>query len=369
MKITYVCEWNNDRKNQWSGTTYSLFKALNKQVEVEECDMTLKRWKFFLLTLCNIRFKEGKIKTNNQFRRLTILYKQYTLNKLIKNKLDIPKLMIGDFGVSKNSFYYMDLSIDSLIDLRQNNKELQEYINFNNVPIKDIMKRGKYQKQILKQAECIFTMGKWLENHLIEYSGLPRDKVKAVGGGINLDVTKINPEPKKNNKILFVGRDFIRKGGDLVVDAFLILNEKYLKNAELYIIGSNPSINTTNSNIYIIGDIPSERLSEYFNKCDIFCMPSRFEAYGLVFIEALVYGLPCIGRNAYEMKEFIKDGENGYLIENDNAEILALKMYELLNNTEIKENVISRREEYIKEYSWDNVANKIINKIKEIERE
>ena len=38
-------------------------------------------------------------------------------------------------------------------------------------------------------------------------------------------------------------------------------------------------------------------------------MPSYFEAYGLVFIEALTYGLPCIGRNAFEMPNFIQDSE------------------------------------------------------------
>ena len=48
--------------------------------------------------------------------------------------------------------------------------------------------------------------------------------------------------------------------------------------------------------------------------CDVFCMPSYFEAYGLVFVEALTFGLPCIGRNCYEMPYFIEDGKTGLLL-------------------------------------------------------
>ena len=117
-------------------------------------------------------------------------------------------------------------------------------------------------------------------------------------------------------------------------------------------------------NLIFLGDIDSDELSQYYNMCDIFCMPSRFEAYGLVFIEALVYGLPCIGRNAFAMKEFIQDGQNGYLIDDDNANILASKILDLLTNDAIKENVVSKKAYYISEYSWDTVANRLIEVIK-----
>ena len=203
-------------------------------------------------------------------------------------------------------------------------------------------------------------MSKWLANNLVEYSGLPKEKVHWVGGGINLDISKIELHKKTNNKILFVGRDFFRKGGDLVYKAFKELR-KELPEAELYIAGpSKWPLDECDENVIFLGDISYDKLSEYFNKCDIFCMPSRFEAYGLVFIEALVYGLPCIGRNEFEMKEFIKEGENGFLIDVDDELILANKMKELLSNKEIKENVVNSREEYIKMYSWDTVADRIM---------
>jgi len=88
-------------------------------------------------------------------------------------------------------------------------------------------------------------------------------------------------------------------------------------------------------------------------------MPSKFEAYGLVFIEALVYGLPCIGRDAYEMPYFIKENETGYLLREESPQTLAGLMEKALANEKMKENVRSKREYYIKEYSWETVAKRI----------
>ncbi len=88
-------------------------------------------------------------------------------------------------------------------------------------------------------------------------------------------------------------------------------------------------------------------------------MPSIFEAYGLVFIEALSFGLPCIGRDAYEMPYFIEDGVTGLLLKENNAVVLANMMDDLLSNEVIKENVKKKRDWYLKEYSWDTVAERI----------
>lgn len=65
------------------------------------------------------------------------------------------------------------------------------------------------------------------------------------------------------------------------------------------------------NNYHYRRDCGHEELSDLFNKCDIFVMPSYFEVYGFVFIEALTYGLPCTGRNAYEMPYFIQNAETG----------------------------------------------------------
>lgn len=54
-------------------------------------------------------------------------------------------------------------------------------------------------------------MSRWLSEFLIRECGLPREKVHAVGGGINVDAAGIRPGSKEGRRILFVGRNFVRK--------------------------------------------------------------------------------------------------------------------------------------------------------------
>ena len=66
------------------------------------------------------------------------------------------------------------------------------------------------------------------------------------------------------------------------------------------------------------------------------------------------------------MKEFIEEGKNGYLLNGNNIEELAIKMYKLLDETSIKDYVKNNREKYIKEYSWDKVCERIIDNINDL---
>ena len=197
-----------------------------------------------------------------------------------------------------------------------------------------------------------------------------------------MDADGIHPGQKQGNRILFVGRNFVRKGGPLVVQAFTILRKKYLPEAELYLAGPAEADilaalrekeivpeEADWQGIHLLGDVRPEELSEYYNLCDVFCMPSYFEAYGLVFAEALTYGLPCIGRDKFAMSEFIEDGCTGRLISGEDAEELALDLWEVLQDPKYREEVERRREWYLREYSWDKVAQRICSVMEKNERD
>ena len=179
------------------------------------------------------------------------------------------------------------------------------------------------------------------------------------GGGINVDSSLIDPQPKSHNKILFIGKDFKRKGGYITYEAFKLLREQG-EQVELYVIGPKQDpIDNPKYGYHFVGQIPFNEEAKYYNMCDVFCMPSYFEAYGLVFIEALTFGLPCIGRNCYEMPYFIKEGETGLLLKHDNPQELASLMLRALHDESFSRNVLSNRDKYIHDYSWDTVAERI----------
>jgi glycosyltransferase involved in cell wall biosynthesis len=90
------------------------------------------------------------------------------------------------------------------------------------------------------------------------------------------------------------------------------------------------------NNVLFTGFVPDEKLHSYYKHCDVFAMPSRGEGFGLVYLEAMAYGKPCIGSNADAAKEVISDGEAGYCVNPDNIEELAERLFQLLTDSELR---------------------------------
>lgn len=351
--LTYLVNWGKDKKNAWSGTNYSLYKALCKYYNIK--DVNLKShpklfWK--IIRLCGLEYE-----TIDYYFRHVLSKKHRNIKGTVFQFSEI----LQDTPQRK-TYLYVDQTVSYVKYMYEHLQKEVEACGF--LPVNDriIEKRAKEQELYMRTCSGVFTMGYWLRNWLIS-QGMPANKIHAVGGGTNVNIDLIEHQEKAHNKILFVGKDFKRKGGYITYEAFKLLRQKD-KNVELYVIGpaANPIDNPTNG-YHFIGQIPFEEEAKYYNMCDVFCMPSYFEAYGLVFVEALTFGLPCIGRNCYEMPYFIQNGETGLLLNNDDPKELASLMYRTLHEETFSQNVLSRREEYIHEYSWDTVAKRIVKVI------
>jgi glycosyltransferase involved in cell wall biosynthesis len=98
-------------------------------------------------------------------------------------------------------------------------------------------------------------------------------------------------------------------------------------------------------------------------------MPSRFEAFGIVFAEALANGVPCIGRNAYAMPEIIRHGDNGYLLD-EHAEgteaikTLAVFILTILEDENMQKKVRLQSKETVAYFSWNRVSSQMVNTLR-----
>lgn len=350
--------WSDDREHTWSGTNWGLYKALSKKTSVVDVNIGAVKPSLYERVRRKIKAPLPPDIGLRQIHR-----QQLWLNgkKLAGNVLQYAEI-VGDTEVA-NTYIYQDLSVDYVSYMSKNLPEVFAHSNYQDIPLRYIEERKEKQNDYyLNHCSGIFTMGQWLKSDLVNRTGINPEIVHAVGGGINLDAGLIGDSHKERRRVLFVGRDFERKGGPVTIDAFrLLLN--HLPDAELYVAGpsQDPLEGKELQGYHFMGECSHEELSRLFNLCDIFCMPSLFEAYGLVFIEALCYGLPCIGRNRYEMPYFIEDGVTGKLLVNNDAEELCNCMMTLLKEESYFENVKSRRQFYLKEYSWDTVADRILS--------
>lgn len=363
MDIYFVSRWAKDKQKTWSGTNWGIYTALKKLYTIQDIDLpTDISFCERLLRKLRIRKPDFSIRENKYYAQFCDKFLQdITPLKTVFQFAEIVK-----DSPSVKTYIYQDLSVDYVWYMYNNLPEVFKVSAYQNQDPKDIERRCSIQNDYYRHhCTGIFTMGKWLAEDLINRTGISPSLVHPVGGGINISLSATNTE-RTSNKILFVGRDYIRKGLPITMDAFKCLKHK-MPNAEIYVAGpkADPYMEESIDGYHFLGDLDTTALSHYFGICDIFCMPSYFEAYGLVFIEALTAGLPCIGRNCYEMPYFIEDGKTGYLIDNDDAKVLSERMYSLLHDEQIKQNVHNKRDYYIQEYSWDAVAKRMAKTIGE----
>lgn len=361
--ITIIANWNSDNPQlTWSGIPYGITNALQNYTNVETKSIALSKYQWVLGRSLNKIFWHTRANHNPLER--------YFINNLLKKHVNpaannlYMSVSPSDLFTNSNGWIFCDLTVGFLLYCRMTDMETFSRSGFD-IPLNELRRWYNYQEKSFQNIKGIFTMSKWLQNYLIDVEGKSPENVIYGGSGINLRQEWLNTIPavqKNRNKILFVGRDFVRKGGPEVLKAFHILRQKR-PDLELYIAGGYQG--SPEKGIYFLGNISPEKLYTYYNKCDIFCMPSHFEAYGIVFAEALTFGLPCVGRNKFAMPEMIDDGITGRLLKTNSIRELCDCIEELLEDEEYYRNVRKKREFYMSEYSWDTVARRIYHVMEE----
>jgi glycosyltransferase involved in cell wall biosynthesis len=211
-------------------------------------------------------------------------------------------------------------------------------------------------------------MSQWLARSFIKDFGVNENKVIPVGAGINLPyILDTTNRDYHSKRILMVGKDFIRKGGDTLLSAFVKV-KKEVPDAELRIIG--PHLENIPDGVTCTGflsknnsDDLSKLLKEYRN-ARVFVIPSLYEPFGISFVEAMAHRLPCIGTNICAMPEIIRHNSTGFVVPPKDDKTLSKYIIDLLKSeTQCKEMGNAGYEHYKRNYTWEIVTNKIINHI------
>lgn len=161
-------------------------------------------------------------------------------------------------------------------------------------------------------------------------------------------------------KIISVGRLDEQKGYERLIDAWAIIANKYPEwqiniygEGILYKQLSNKIIEK-NLGKSIILHKPTKNIVEEYIGSSIYVMSSRFEGFGMVLIEAMICGLPCISFNCpYGPSDIIQNGENGFLVENGNIEKLASAIEELIQNEPLRKQMGKQAHISVQKYSPD----------------
>jgi glycosyltransferase involved in cell wall biosynthesis len=164
-----------------------------------------------------------------------------------------------------------------------------------------------------------------------QYGGNPA-KVALVYAGSNV---KVDPQQQTNHSkyasktILFVGMDWERKGGPELVEAFKQVLQVH-PDARLLIVGCSPQVDVPNCTV--LGKVPKEELHACYEQAAIFCLPTRREPFGIVFVEAFMHRLPIVTLNLGAAPDLVVPDQSGYLVEYGQIDKLAAALIDLLEH-------------------------------------
>jgi glycosyltransferase involved in cell wall biosynthesis len=213
----------------------------------------------------------------------------------------------------------------------------------------------------------VFTMSDATRRCLVDEYGIPETQVASVRAGPNApaaaDGAASPPDRYESQRILFVGAQWERKGGPELVAAFERVLGSHPR-AQLVIVGCSPALELPNCEV--VGPVPVGQVGSYYDRASVFCMPTRREAYGIVFLEALTRGLPVVATKLEPILELVAEGENGYLVEVGDVDALTSRLTALLDDPEAcrRFGVAARRSG--KSYSWQRTAQTMLRHIERV---
>lgn len=217
------------------------------------------------------------------------------------------------------------------------------------------------EKSLYRNAEKVLTTNDNARFSIQNDYGVGLFHTLNIGYGLTFDKFPVFEKKHHRKMALYVGFDFRRKGGDYLLEAFKTVR-RTISDAELVIIGpSKKTYEIAQDGVMFLGPVLDRGVvQQYFKEAAIFVMPSICEPFGLTFLEAMAYKLPCVGTKVDAMPEIICEGETGLLVEPRDPDSLAKAMIELLANEEQMERMGAAAYERVRDiYQWDLVIDRL----------
>lgn len=227
------------------------------------------------------------------------------------------------------------------------------------------------------------------KNHMTWLYGASPAKIDVVPPGVDLNRFKpLNQAearkrigiPATDKMILFVGRIQPLKGLTVLIQALSIVKQRepvLAKDICVSIIGGDPNPDSEleqkeferlhdlrselgmSELVTFLGAKDQDTLVYYYSAAEMLVMPSHYESFGMVALEAMACGTPVIASDVGGLSFSIQDGFNGYLVPGRDPEALATKIILVLKYRLLRDQLSEQAQVWVKRYSWVNIADEI----------
>lgn len=285
--------------------------------------------------------------------------------EILKNRWDVPVIqMFHTLGVMKNRIARSESEKESPFRI-ETEKRIVAFAN------RIVIATPAEKEQLISNYEAD-------EKKLViippgvdttRFYPIPEDEARAVIG-----------VPSGNCMILFVGRIEPLKGIETLLRAIaLMLQTEEISECNYYlaIIGGEPDGNADDMNsemtrlqklsrelgihdtVIFLGKQSQETLPYYYSAAQVVVVPSLYESFGMVALEAMACGVPVIASQVGGLPYLVQDGKTGYVIPDGNPEILKQRLMQLIEAPALRDEMCGQAVEYARSYDWSLIAKKV----------
>lgn len=361
--------------DSWSGSSKSLVDHLRAAGHSVECsNVELEGWRRWRTAFATFHRQPDRWRARFHFGREGFAARSHRAQAAVDHAADRVDVILqigATFRVSPPMRTPLVLFCDSNIALAQEGADTgkSEAAVLTARDIEDIRQR---EGEVYRAARMIFTMSDRLARSFQEHFEVSPDHLTTIHAGPNFESGNPPPVPERTESgdptILFIGRDFGRKGGDLLLSAFERVRRS-VPAARLLIVGPDAlpgGFGRLPDGVEFLGFLPKDTdrgrvaLFEAYRRASVFCLPTRFEPFGVVFLEAMHYGLPCVGPRAWAVPEIVEHERTGLLVPPEDPEALAVSLVSLLvDPTRAMEMGKAGRERLDTYFSWARTVDRL----------
>lgn len=349
LRIGLVCEGDASvSETAFSGTAKRMFLSLQaKGDQVLPIDSSLKGWRRAAAAISSFSQDRGRWRSKFRYGQGVAKYRTASAAASLGSR---PVDVLLQVGASHEPPKWRSLpyAIYSDWNMALDLTEARKAGKSRGMTIAELDAINADHGQRYREAAMIFTISERLRQSFIELYGIHPERVRTAYAGPNFDVELIDaalasPKPAGPPTVLFIAKEFRRKGGDLVAEAFKKLQQK-MPTARLLFAGAAelPREFAELKNVEHLGMLDKadpgqmKRLLAAYREADVLVLPSRSDPFPTVIREAMFFGLPCIASDIWAMPEMIVDGETGYLVPSEDSSALADRLEKLLGDPDLR---------------------------------
>ncbi len=322
MKLAYATTFDSCNVTNWSGTPFYMSNAFEQQGMTVQRIGDLSRQLPFFFKLKQV-WKNIASGQRESPRFNTVAAEHYSMQVARQlEKMNVAAVVAPQL----NPICYLDckqplvLWTDALYA-----SLLSFYPGFSNHSASSVEQGNRITRECLARTSLAIFSSDWAARTAQEIYGIAKEKVKVVPFGANMHAehtlhdirSMLKTRSRETVKLIFLGKQWHRKGGDIVFNVAKALHQAG-QSVEVHFIGCYPPSEVeVPSYIHCHGFISKrttegvEKISRLLRESHFLFVPSRAEAYGIVFCEANAFGLPCLTSYVGGISTVVKDNVNG----------------------------------------------------------